>query len=169
MPDQSWVGPECGERVRAELLKLLPRLGRRKIEMNERIQLKSAWRTGRGFHNSVSRLGIQRFGSVWRLRGVDRGTSGGLERGQFPKRGSISAPLVPRPRCDCAVTSAVRGGVPEHPGIPIALKTQPLRPIWTHLNCQPSGSIPVSATMSPAVRLTSEVFPIGLPLPDLSL
>lgn len=56
---------------------------------------KSAWRTGRGFHNSVSRLGIQRCGSVGRLRGVDRGTSGGLERGQFPKRGSVSA--RPRP------------------------------------------------------------------------
>jgi predicted nuclease of predicted toxin-antitoxin system len=46
------------------------------------------------------------------------------------------------------VTSVVRGGVPEHPGIPTALKTQPLRPIWTRLNWQPSGSIPVSATKS---------------------
>jgi hypothetical protein len=58
----------------------------------------------------------------------------------------------PRPRpsalsCDCAVTSAVRGGVPEHPGIPTALKTQPLRPNWAGLNCQPSGSIPVSANL----------------------
>src|SRR6266853_4295500 len=56
------------------------------------------------------------------------------------------APLGPRLRCDCAVTSAVHGGVSEHRGIPTGLKTQPLRPNWTELNWQPSGSIPVSAT-----------------------
>ena len=54
----------------------------------------------------------------------------------------------PRLRCDCAVTSAVRGGVPEHRGIAGGLKTQPLRLNWTGLNCQLSGSIPVSATNS---------------------
>jgi hypothetical protein len=46
-------------------------------------------------------------------------------------------------RCSLAATWRV----PERPGIPTALKTKPLRPIWTGLNCQPSGSIPVSATM----------------------
>lgn len=56
-------------------------------------------------------------------------------------------PRGPRLRCDCAVTSAVRRGVSEHPGIPAALKTQPIRPNWTELNWQPSGSIPVSATI----------------------
>jgi hypothetical protein len=55
---------------------------------------------------------------------------------------------IPRPRCDCAVTSAVRGGVSDHPGIPTGLKTQLLRPNWTELNRLPSGSIPVSATNS---------------------
>ena len=54
---------------------------------------------------------------------------------------------APRPRCDCAVTSAVRGGVPEHPGIPTGLKTILPRPNWTDLNRQPACSIPVSATM----------------------
>ena len=37
VPDEPRVRPERCERVRAELLKLFPRLGRRKIEMNERI------------------------------------------------------------------------------------------------------------------------------------
>ncbi len=44
------------------------------------------------------------------------------------------------------VTSAIRGGVSEHPGIPAELKTQPLRPNWIEMNRQPSGSAPVSAT-----------------------
>ena len=51
-------------------------------------------------------------------------------------------------RCDRAVTSAVRGGVSDHRGIPTGLKPQPLRPNWIELNWQPSGSIPVSATNS---------------------
>jgi hypothetical protein len=46
------------------------------------------------------------------------------------------------------MTSALRGGVLDHPGIPTGLKPQRLRPNWTELNCQPSGSIPVSATNS---------------------
>jgi hypothetical protein len=55
--------------------------------------------------------------------------------------------MCPRLRCDCAVTSEVRCGVSDPPGIPTGLKTQLLRPNWTELNWQPSGSIPVSATM----------------------
>jgi hypothetical protein len=43
------------------------------------------------------------------------------------------------------VTSAVRGGVLEHPGIRAALKTKLLSLKRTELNRQPSGSIPVSA------------------------
>jgi len=54
----------------------------------------------------------------------------------------------PRLRCDCAVTSAVRGGVSEQRGILSVLKPQLFRLNWTRLNCQPSGSIPVSATNS---------------------
>jgi hypothetical protein len=45
------------------------------------------------------------------------------------------------------VTSAVCGGVSDHRGIPTGLRTQPLRPIWTGLNWQPSGSTPVSTTI----------------------
>jgi hypothetical protein len=56
-------------------------------------------------------------------------------------------PSARGPRCDCAVTSAVRGSVSEQAGIPTVLKAQPLRPNWTELNRQPSGSIPVSATI----------------------
>ena len=67
--------------------------------------------------------------------------------GKFPKRGGLARDLGPRPRCDCAVTSAVRGGVLDHRGIPTGLKTQLLRPNWTEPNRQQSGSIPVSATM----------------------
>src|ERR1017187_8534755 len=67
----------------------------------------------------------------------------------FRRADASPAPLGTRLRCDCAVTSAVRGGVPEHLGIPTALKTQPLRPNWTGLNWQPSGSTPVSATIHP--------------------
>jgi hypothetical protein len=44
----------------------------------------------------------------------------------------------------CAVTSAVRGGVSQHPEIQAVLKTQPVRPNWTEPNWQPSGSIPVT-------------------------
>src|SRR5260221_10766245 len=85
---------------------------------------------------------IQRHGSV-------SGDSGARAReGKFPNRRQRPVrALGPRLRCDCAVTSAVRSGVSEHPGIPAALKTQPLRPNWSELNCQPSGSIPVSATI----------------------
>jgi len=56
--------------------------------------------------------------------------------------------LGARLRCDCAVTSAVHRGVSEHRGIPTVLKTRPVKPNWTELNWQPSGSIPVSATNS---------------------
>ena len=38
-------------------------------------------------------------------------------------------------------------GIPEHPGIPTALKTQLLRLNWTELNWRLAGSTPVSATM----------------------
>jgi hypothetical protein len=41
--------------------------------------------------------------------------------GQFLKRGDLS--YLASLRCDCAVTSAVRGGVSDHPGIPAGLKT----------------------------------------------
>jgi len=54
--------------------------------------------------------------------------------------------VCPRMRCDRAVTSAVRGGVPERPGIPNVPKTQLLGPNWPELNWEPSGSNPVSAT-----------------------
>ena len=70
MPDQRWIIPERGERVNAELLKLLPRLRRRKIEMDERIQLASIAEPGR-FDNSA------------RQNGMD-GRGGGL---QAPKAG----------------------------------------------------------------------------------
>src|ERR1019366_842641 len=63
----------------------------------------------------------------------------------FWKRWARGAPT--RPRCDCAVTSAVRGGILDHPRIPTVLKTQPLRPNWTELNWRTAGSTPVSATM----------------------
>jgi len=56
-------------------------------------------------------------------------------------------PLRARLRCDCAVTSAVRGRVSDHLGILARLKIQPLRLNRTGLNGQPSGSIPVSATI----------------------
>ena len=59
---------------------------------------------------------------------------------------SFARTHCPRLRCDCVVTSAVRGGLLEHPGIRTVLKPQPLELNWTGLNCQPSGSIPVSAT-----------------------
>lgn len=61
--------------------------------------------------------------------------------------GWIVRAVSSRVRCDCAVTSAVREGVLDHRGIPPGLKTQILRPNWTRLNWQPSGSIPVSATI----------------------
>ena len=62
------------------------------------------------------------------------------------RRASVSpAPLPARPRCDCAVTSALRGGIPEHPGIPTILKRHPLRPNWTELNWRLAGSTPVSS------------------------
>ncbi len=49
---------------------------------------------------------------------------------------------------DRVMTSALRGGVLDHPGIPTGLKPQPLRLNRTELNWQPVGSIPVSATNS---------------------
>jgi hypothetical protein len=58
----------------------------------------------------------------------------------------LPSPLGTRLRCDRAVTSAVRGGVSDHPGIPTVLKRQPLRPNWTDLNWRTAGSTPVSAT-----------------------
>ena len=57
-------------------------------------------------------------------------------------------PLSCRPRCDCAVMSAIPDGVSDHRGIQAGLKTQTPGPNWTELDCQPSGSIPVSATYS---------------------
>ena len=74
-----------------------------------------------------------------------------LVRGRRASRGRLyrnrahtqpPAPLA----TDCAVTSPVRGGVSAASEIPAVTKTQPVRPNWTGLNCQPSGSIPVSAT-----------------------
>ncbi len=72
----------------------------------------------------------------------------GWQRARHPRFGGPGAwAPPPRLRCDCAVTSAVRRGISEHPGIPTGLKQQPLRRNWTGLNHQPPGSIPVSATM----------------------
>src|ERR1035441_9884079 len=76
-----------------------------------------------------------------------RPAPGNLRRPHRPGGAASPAPRGPRLRCDCAVTSAVCGGVSDHRGIPTGLRTQPLRPIWTGLNWQPSGSTPVSATI----------------------
>lgn len=76
-----------------------------------------------------------------------RPAPGNLSRPHRPGGAASPAPRGPRLRCDCAVTSAVRGGVSDHRGIPTGLRTQPLRPIWTGLNWQPSGSTPVSTTI----------------------
>jgi hypothetical protein len=46
VPNQSWIIPECGERIGAEFFELLPCLRRRKIEMNERFQLTSIAESG---------------------------------------------------------------------------------------------------------------------------
>src|SRR6266568_4261344 len=124
MPDQSWVGPECGERVRAELLKLLPRLGRRKIEMNERIQLNQHGAPEVDFTTplvgSESRDSVLSGDSgVWIVE-HPRATERAISKTQQHQ----CAPLGPRLRCDCAVTAAVHSRVSEHPGIPTRLKTQ---------------------------------------------
>src|SRR5260370_17952295 len=66
--------------------------------------------------------------------------------GKFPNRRqrSVRAPGQ-RLRCDCAVTSAVRGGVSGLPPILAPLKKQLPRPHWTLLNWQLSGAIPLCA------------------------
>ena len=71
----------------------------------------------------------------------------------------------PRLRCDHTVTSALRGGISEHPGIPTVLKRQPLRPNRTELNCLPSGSTAVSATqfLNNGLASVSAVAPSDLP------
>src|ERR1039458_2512538 len=89
-----------------------------------------------------------------------RPAPGNLRRPHRPSAAVSPARLGPRLRCDCAVTSAVCGGVSDHRGIPTLLKTQPLRPNWTGLSCQPSGSIPVSATKFSPARAS-------LPNPDV--
>src|SRR5262249_2156992 len=58
------------------------------------------------------------------LEGAVRVSSGGL----FPGVAAARPPSAHDMRHDRATTSAVRGGVSEHPGIPTALKRQPLRP-----------------------------------------
>src|ERR1017187_8443021 len=75
-----------------------------------------------------------------------RPAPGNLRRPHRPSAAVSPAPLGPRLRCDCAVTSAVCGGVSDHRGIPTVLKTRLLRPNWTELDWQSSASIPVSAT-----------------------
>jgi hypothetical protein len=56
--------------------------------------------------------------------------------------------LRPRVRCDCAVTSAVRGGGSRCRGIPTVLKPQRLRPNWTDLNRQPRLRFPFATNSS---------------------
>ena len=79
--------------------------------------------------------------------------------GQFPKRGGLACARSNRscPQVwaasflgaghDRVITSAIRGVVSQHPGIPTVLKTQLLRLNWTELNWRLAGSTPVSATM----------------------
>jgi hypothetical protein len=79
--------------------------------------------------------------------------------GQF-RTAAAGARKLPKPQpCRCerlsylraghdrVMTSALRGGVLDHPEIPAGLKPQPLRPNSAELNWQPVGSIPVSATI----------------------
>ena len=101
----------------------------------ESAPLAPAVRSGRSAHRRFRRAiecsgrrGIRKFG------------------GQYPKRGGLAGTPRPATRCDCAVTSALRGGVSAHLGITTVLKRQPLRPNWTELNWRLAGSTPVSAT-----------------------
>ena len=87
------------------------------------------------------------------------GGASGCSMGNFRSAAASPAPAATEAarRCvggfflgaghDRVMTSAIRGGVSQHPGIPTALKTQLLRLNWTELNWRLAGSTPVSATM----------------------
>src|SRR5260370_35789982 len=75
------------------------------------------------------------------------GGASGSSMGNVRSAVASLAHIGPRLRCDCAVTSALRGGILKHPGIPTVLKTQLLRPNWTGPNWRSAGSTPVSGTI----------------------
>src|ERR1017187_2365068 len=96
--------------------------------------------------------GCNEFQEMWFLRAAGRvvheSRASGSPMGSFRSGAASPGQLGPRLRCDCAVTSAVRGGNSVHRGILTVLKTQLLRPNWTGLNWRSAGSTPVSATNS---------------------
>jgi hypothetical protein len=65
-------------------------------------------------------------GSVKLVLSGDGVSLGGLGGKNPQSAASSPLPLGPPLRCDCAVTSEVRGGVLDQSGIPTGLKTQHL-------------------------------------------